>query len=245
MKISRDDWLSDIFGYNVFRCSLTETSETSDHESLPLRMHQCEKALYYAKVPTERIDLVHTLARAGFRVVDVNVTLEWISPGRISEAKEDSIIVQEILPLHYKAVLDIAASSFVYSRFHLDPEVPNQIANTIKRAWVDNYIRKKRGEQLLVGLIRNEPVGFLAVLPATVNGEPCRIIDLVGVHKTYQRRGIGRSLVAHFIREYEKGCSSLRVGTQAANIPSLRLYENLGFRTIETTYVLHAHLPLH
>jgi hypothetical protein len=33
----------------------------------------------------------------------------------------------------------------------------------------------------------------------------------------------------------------MRVGTQIANIPSLRLYERLGFTMAESAYVLHAH----
>ena len=37
------------------------------------------------------------------------------------------------------------------------------------------------------------------------------------------------------------GPKTVRVGTQIANIPSLRLYESLGFRIADTHYVLHYH----
>ena len=36
----------------------------------------------------------------------------------------------------------------------------------------------------------------------------------------------------------------LRVGTQAANVPSVRLYEPLGFSLASAAYVLHLHRGL-
>jgi len=47
-----------------------------------------------------------------------------------------------------------------------------------------------------------------------------------------------------FIQDSEKGYTTLRVGTQVANIPSTRLYEKAGFRLRASHYVLHAHGPL-
>ncbi len=35
--------------------------------------------------------------------------------------------------------------------------------------------------------------------------------------------------------------SEVRVGTQLANAPSIKLYENLGFRFLEGHYVFHLH----
>jgi ribosomal protein S18 acetylase RimI-like enzyme len=152
------------------------------------------------------------------------------------------VVVQEVPPVHHCAVLDIAGSCFVYSRFHLDPKIAPETAHAIKRAWVRSYLEKTRGEQLLVALRDGKPVGFLAVLATTAHGEPCRVIDLIGVDQAYQGHGVGRALVGHFLAESVGRCAILQVGTQAANIPSLRLYESLGFRVCKTAYVLHAHV---
>jgi ribosomal protein S18 acetylase RimI-like enzyme len=149
------------------------------------------------------------------------------------------VVVQDILPAYYDAVLRIAASSFVYSRFHLDPAIPKETAHKVKRAWVNSYIHKMRGERLLVALLDGKPVGFLAVLATP---EPGRVIDLIGVDRAYQGRGVGRALVSFFIADSADRYPLLRVGTQVANVPSMRLYESLGFRIDETAYVLHAHV---
>jgi ribosomal protein S18 acetylase RimI-like enzyme len=152
------------------------------------------------------------------------------------------LLVREVEPDDYAAVLDIAGCCFRYSRFHLDAVFPAAVAHAIKRAWIQSYVDRQRGEQLLVALVNGKPAGFLAVLEATVEGQACRVIDLIGVAQTYQGRGVGRALVGCFLEDCAHRGLGARVGTQAANIPSLRLYESLGFRVCETAYVLHAHV---
>jgi len=56
--------------------------------------------------------------------------------------------------------LDIAESAFVYSRFHLDPLVPKELANRVKREWIANYVRRQRGERLLVAEVDGNPWVF-------------------------------------------------------------------------------------
>ncbi len=148
----------------------------------------------------------------------------------------------EILPEQNRQVLDIAASCFRYSRFHLDPHVPDEVANRIKHDWVLNYIRKKRGERLLVASIDGRPVGFLAVLTSEFDGKRVETIDLMGVSEAFQKQGVGKALVGYFIQQYEDRCDFLQVGTQAANIPSMRLYQSLGFSIVGTRYAMHLHV---
>lgn len=181
------------------------------------------------------------LANAGFYVVDVNVTLDLVKPVSCDDLNNAEILVQDVEPVDHDTVLDIAATCFVYSRFHLDPQISNSTANRIKRDWLENYIRGERGERLLVAHRDGRPIGFLAVIAGDSEGRTCRTIDLVGVARDFQRRGVGRSLVAHFVQRYAGRVDLLRVGTQAANVPSLRLYESSGFKIVDTQYVLHAH----
>ena len=245
MKVRRDAWFSDIFGYDVFEVILYESSSTEDWPSACkdlLSTSQSSSAFYYVKVPTPRVDVVRTLTSIGFHVIDTDITFTRRSGMIEEEADERPAVGVDILPEHHEAVLAIASSCFRYSRFHLDPYIPDQLANSIKRAWVDNYIRRGRGERLLIGLFDNEPVGFLAILTADLNSEPTLVIDLVGVDRAYQRRGVGKSLVRYFVNDLSQRNCLLRVGTQTANIPSIRLYESMGFRMIEAQYVLHAHV---
>ena len=216
-----------------------------------LRAHQqrAQRSFYYAKFPTERVDLVQAMVSAGFGVVDVLVTFGLRSSnvnretGRAtrSSSTADVAITDYVAPTQHEAVLDIAGSAFVYSRFHLDPQIPLEAANAIKRAWTANYIAGNRGERLMVALLEEEPVGFVAVLGGEVDGQRSRVIDLIAVDPDHQGRGIGGALVSSFAKWHAEECDLLRVGTQAANVASMRLYERCGFSVDETAYVMHAH----
>ena len=247
VNIDRDDWLSDVLRYDVFRVSPGSAGEwqcavrPAELDALVSHQRRPERSFYYAKLPSERVDVVHALSFVGFAVVDVSVTFARAPAAGCGSTRNETVIVDDILPTQHEAVLDIASSSFVYSRFHLDPRIPTEAANAVKRAWIANYINGNRGERLMVALLDEEPVGFLAVLASTFDGQPCRVIDLIAVDSDQQGRGVGRALVSYFVERYNGECPLLRVGTQVANVASMRLYESAGFKIDETAYVMHAH----
>jgi ribosomal protein S18 acetylase RimI-like enzyme len=150
--------------------------------------------------------------------------------------------VAELAAADAEAVLDIAGSAYRYSRFHLDPLVPDELAHRIKREWCRNYVKKVRGDRLFVARAEGRPVGFLAALTTEAHGQLSAVIDLVGVHPEFQRRRIGAAMTQAFIDHYRGHAASLQVGTQVANVPSMRLYERLGFSMTKTQYVLHLHV---
>ena len=65
------------------------------------------------------------------------------------------------------------------------------------------------------------------------------VIDLVAVATEAHGRGAGSALTAAFANRY-RGMPRL-VGTQIANVPSIRLYSKLGFQLAKSSYVLHLH----
>jgi ribosomal protein S18 acetylase RimI-like enzyme len=218
----RDDWLSDVLGFDAW----VVTPESAGYAHAP--------GLYTCRVPTADLENAGLAADNGFRVVDVNVTLE--RRGGESFAGD---AVAPATPDQHDALLDIAGSCFRYSRFHLDPGIPRPLADRVKREWVRSFIEGRRGIELLAATAGDEPLGFLAVLETV---DDARVIDLVGVAPHAQGRGIGQALVANFAHRHGNGTRILRVGTQASNVPSLRLYEKLGFRVVSSAYVLHRHV---
>jgi len=85
--------------------------------------------------------------------------------------------------------------------------------------------------------------GFLAVTGGEDDGVRHKTIDLVAIAPELQGRGIGRAVMRFFFRHYAGACDRLRVGTQVANVPSMRLYEGVGMRIERAQYVLHLHVP--
>jgi len=238
MRFDTDTWLGGIFGCDVFKAGFAkdevlEAKDVFSESVLPSR------AFYYAKVPVTSVAQVGALTKAGFRVIDVNVTFER-EPAQSVES-DSTIIVRGVLPKDEAAILDIAESAFVYSRFHLDPFVSKELADKIKREWIANYVRGQRGERLLMAEVDGKPAGFLALF-VTGEKEKIGVIDLIAVAKNMQGRGVGMRLVQYHINDAVQKYARLMVGTQIANIPSMRLYQTCGYEISNSTYVLHAHV---
>lgn len=219
-ELQRDAWLSDALGFDAF----TATSAPLVPEPTAGR------ALTTYRVQANDVAALAAAEDAGFRVIDVNVTLERSGGDGVSIGS-----AAPATPAQHAALLDVAGSCFRYSRFHLDPLVPRELADRVKREWVRSYVEGRRGVELLAD---DAEAGFLAVLEAP---DGARVIDLIGVAGEAQGRGVGESLVSTFVARHGVGGRVLRVGTQVANVASMRLYEKLGFRVAGSTYVLHRH----
>ena len=249
MDVREDPWLSKIIGHGVFKVLPIESPYAESNKDASdlldtVRRHAAQQAaaMYYARVDTAQVNVVRSLCAAGFYVVDVTVTFSLEVSAHSRDHVPARVTVCPVGPEHHQGVLDIASSCFQYSRFHLDPFIHRSIADRIKREWVLSYIRKQRGDELFAAVLNGRPVGFLAALSMESHGARIKVIDLIGVDRACQNQGIGRALSEFFIRQYHAECDRLQVGTQAANVHSLRLYEDLGFSVIKTQYVMHRHV---
>lgn len=231
-----DTWLTQTTSFPCFRLNGGETREGIRDEIT--RIAGAGKSFFYGKLPTYDVVGGASLTQSGFTVVDTNVILEL--KGGVSHGVP-SIIVEEARADQFQSLQDIAASCFRYSRFHLDPLFPKELADAIKRRWVENYCNRSRGSALYAARIDHVPVGFLAALTTGDAGQEAAVIDLLGVAPEYQRRGVGAALVMHFVDAWAGRVGRLRVGTQIANVASLRFYQRCGFEIAESSYVFHGH----
>lgn len=245
MRIEPDPWLKSIFCHDVYRIVDFGQDNASELNDLHAAIHGCDEGFFFVKVPVAETAMLKRFLDAGFRIADISVTLDR-EPGNVEEIckkpRLSGCTVRTAYPEECKKVGEIAEICFTKSRFHQDPDIPKEIADTIKRKWVENYFNGERGESILVADYDNKPVGFLAIAKTENPNQVIRIIDLIGIHPMYHGRGFGSCLVNHFIADSIKKCDLLRVGTQIINVPSLHLYEKTGFRTSGASVVLHAHV---
>jgi ribosomal protein S18 acetylase RimI-like enzyme len=224
-----DAWLSGILGYPAWRTD-------NDAAGEPLSALQAASPVFaYAKLTVGRISAVSQLTDIGFRVVDTALTFD----GVISGAAGDG--VRFAARADRNTVARIAGGAFRFSRFHLDPLMQEGVADTIKSLWAANYFEGKRGDGMVVAERDGRIVGFLQLLRAP---QDRLTIDLIGVDPAWQRQGIARGMIL-YAALYGLGDgrapAGMTVGTQAANTPSVRLYEALGFRLASAQYVMHYH----
>jgi GNAT superfamily N-acetyltransferase len=229
LPILEDRWLAERFGHPVWSVRGASSGEVEDH----VAAHR-GRALYQAKVPTTDVATVLDLATAGLVPVNVNCVLAR-DPAVIDVPPIAGLTVRELDPRTDEGVLSVAADAFERTRFHLDPRVPDAVADAIKRDWIESYLHRRRGEFAYVAVLDDAPIGFLAV---AADGDT-RVIDLMGVAVAARGRGVGAALVGRFLSDAEGPCSRVEVGTQAANAPATRFYERAGFRAARALYDLH------
>lgn len=135
-----------------------------------------------------------------------------------------------------KQILDIAEHSFIYSRFFKDKNIKRYLARKIKRNWVLNFFRKKRGKYLIVSECKKKVVGFLLILKSKNN----YIIDLVAVKKNYQNLGFGTKMIK-FLENMilKRNKVKIYVSTQSNNKDSIKLYIKNKFKVKYRNYVYH------
>jgi dTDP-4-amino-4,6-dideoxy-D-galactose acyltransferase len=243
LRIERDEWLSVVIGLPSWKIGGIEaTTRSADLKARMLDNGFGAAAFISTKIPTRDVAAVANATRAGFRVIDVNVTFDWAGAKALVLADSNGGVTVDLANADDAAAIeDIAARCFRYTRFHLDPEIALDQSNEIKRQWARNSCRG-RATSVYVSRQDSKVTGFLAVLEIRSGTRADAIIDLVGVDAKSQGRGVGRALTALFVDQWQGRADRLRVGTQVSNVPAMRLYEAMGFRVTETAYVLHAHV---
>jgi GNAT superfamily N-acetyltransferase len=235
--IFKDTWLTKQMLKCVYQLKEKNISKKYFLESWKSfkKNHIDENYFVYSKINTSSVNTWQCLEIADFKLVDTNIRFELNTSPNIELREKSNVKIVFAKKKHENAITDIARNNFLFSRFHLDPLIDNQIANQIKQNWVKNYFYDKRGDQMVLALLNNQPVGFLQLI---VN-ESGFIIDLIGVDKIAQGKGIASSMILFAIKNLKRSC--MKVGTQIGNIPSIKLYQKLGFILTGSDYVFHYH----
>lgn len=233
--LEADAWMARMLGKPCYRLHVGGAVSPADVRDALQGAVADEVSFVDAKVPTDRLDAVAALQGSGFLLVDTNVVLELRRPPPRSSVGT-GITMRDAQPADAAGVRSVARTSFAFSRFHLDPEVPTATANELKAEWAGNYFNGTRGDLCAVAVDAAGPCAFLLGL-APSPGE--LVIDLVAVAARAQRQGLGGALVRHVWETTDP--ERMTVGTQLANVGSLRFYESLGFRVRSASYVFHRH----
>jgi ribosomal protein S18 acetylase RimI-like enzyme len=176
------------------------------------------------------------LSRENFRSVETLCTLK-----KSIETSDDSHIAEVGLTAVREAVKDdadavgcIGERAFQYDRFHKDPKISNQIADSLKREWARNAVLG-RADKVYIYEDRDGLHGFCACMLA---GDRA-IIDLIAVRPESRGRGIGGILLDKVCRSYRRDLLEIYVGTQLKNQASLKMYVGRGFEHVTQQETFH------
>lgn len=237
--LSHDEWLSKILGRETYRIIvdqdfLNESKSIISKQIREIHKLQSRRVFMYAKVSSSFIPGIKFLEMMGFNLVDNNIIFE--KPIASSHIFGCESVVRNAVSQDRNRVVDIARRNFAFSRFHLDPDIPNSIANRIKAEWVKSYFSGKRGNEVIVAEIKGKIAGFLLIM---YDQNKDLIIDLIATDKNQRGKGLASKMIAY--AESKSDGANIQVGTQVVNIPSINFYLKNGFRIRESNYVFHFH----
>jgi ribosomal protein S18 acetylase RimI-like enzyme len=233
---TKDDWMTGILGVTTYHLKVpNKDADLTNHlKGQSLENHLGEKEIFSdVKLSTSEIELVSQIETLGYNLVDTNVTFDIEIEKKNLKGKS---VVEKANESDREMTATIASKSFEYSRFHLDHKIKKKSANLLKEKWVENYFYGKRGDNMLLAKVGDEVAGFIQLLE---RGNDV-IIDLIGVSSDFRRQYIAHDLMAETCNLYPNK-KKIIVGTQVSNIPSVRMYENFGFRLCDSSYVFHYH----
>jgi len=195
-----------------------------------------DNAFVTCKTPAIHTDFSFNLQSMGFRHIETSISLNRPA----SPAPHFAPIVRVATPEDRYDVVAVARRSFAFSRFHLDPNISNESASSIKAAWADNFFNGLRGDGLLVAECQGNIAGFLQYIH---NHDSSLSIDLIAVAPEATRNHLGASMIAYAANHGALNGSSvvINVGTQACNIPAMNLYLKLGFLITRAVNIYHYH----
>ena len=233
-----DAWLAEIIGVDTYRLIVDDefinrVGDENSEEYRLLRDVQSGPVFLFTRVPTHHLSAVRFLEEKGFNLIDASITLQ--KP--ISKVKPVSQFeIRNTVPDDEEDVVRLAGKSFRFSRFHQDSQIPGDIADRTRSEWVRGYFRGTRGNDMVIALDGEKVTGFLLL----VHNDSVLTIDFIAVDKGYRGRGIAGDMIKY--AEAGGGrFSVISTGTQITNLPSLRLYEGMGFRIAASQYTFHYH----
>ena len=238
-NIIPDQWLSIIINKDVYKVVIDEPfyKDISSSQSNDLsEICKIKPVFLYSKVSTNEMKYIKLLSDNKFDLIDTNVVFD--NHKFISNGIRGNVRIRLATQEDEVQTVDVARKAFTFSRFHLDNRFSQKTADLIKAEWVRNFFKGKRGKYMIVAESGNEIVGFLQLLASQENDT--FIIDLIGVDDSFRRQGIANDMILNITNLCHE-CDKIIVGTQVSNIPSIRLYENLGFRLASSQYVFHYH----
>ena len=225
--ITENAFDTDVFGRRIGRLERPTSGSGASDDLLGASISTAAEN-GFAQLVCNRVEIndrawIWALESAGFRLTDVAVAFEH----RLSRLPEPpSRKLRPAKEGDEARLRDIASDLFATSRFYADPFYEKALADELHRRWITNCLRG-RADVVLLAEDAGGPVGFMTCKVSDRVGT----IDLVGVGRGHQGKGVGRDVVAGGLLWFEAhGAARVEVRTQSRNYAAVRLYESAGFR---------------
>ena len=229
-------WDSNFFGFQVASLSPRQIEEDVLVSTLNNMWNDDIKLVYWASDPADSVAQKSAKLCGGLLVdrkclyaISITSTLKFINEINDVEVLSDTSYSN-------KELSKLAVQCGTFSRFHVDPNFPNEGWEALYVTWMKNSINGSIADAVL---IKKELDCISGVITLRINGD-LGTIGLLGVDEKYRNQGIGRQLIfAAFAWFKARRIDKVEVLTQGDNTGACRFYESCGFTLIQTDNFYH------
>lgn len=132
-------------------------------------------------------------------------------------------------------IVDIARSTFNYSRFFNDQNLAENKAKKIYIHWTISAFDQKN-KYFVISTRDGNVAGYILFSMS----KDISVIELIAVDEKYQGQSIGKSLI-YTMETFvlNRGIKKIKVGTQANNITANQFYTGMGFKYVSCGSIYH------
>lgn len=214
---------SDLFGYPVGK--VLWNSESSEAEFCEaVRDFQLVYLFSEGPVFFESKQILHVDTKVTFlkKLENQKAPAENYTIEKVDRTKIDSELS---LGLYF-----LALESGGFSRFKCDPRLQNEEFERLYRIWIE--------KAMSLGTILMAP-NLAGMVTLDIKEDQAQI-GLIAVNPEHRRKSWGRKLVlAAETEAILQGAKSMLIPTQEANLPAMKLYQDLGYQLLDRSYIYH------
>lgn len=226
-------WESDFFGRRQGRIVFDDAAPCLTSGGL------AAFALVQAKVAAQATAQMDALSALGFRPVEGEIDCCYTLPASAGGAPVAALPAAEMRVAEaadIPALRALAAQTLTLSRFR-PPWFSDEERQRFYAQWVENAVR---GSFDHLCLVADGPTGPEGLVTLRDIGEQTARIGLLAVSPAARGRGTGKLLCRAALGWCRsRGFSQLRVATQTANLPALRLYLASGAQIVHAAHWLY------
>lgn len=199
----------------------------------------CQADLIYGRFPAKDLKIKELLLRSGYFPCETSfkVTLGKLNDYSLPKVYvRRKISVVEIEKEDYGRVAEIAYDMFNFTRFHEDPLIPRELSDNRIHQWVNDL-----ANQDVACLVNMSSFGgIVSFMIYKVDDKNKAELILGGSKKGFELHSpFFWGSVIDYLKN--KGITRITTTISAANSGVLSLYQDLGFKIIETNTDYHKH----
>ncbi len=219
-------WDSEFFGFAVARILPDKLSSDELVQTIASLKENKVRLAYWASDPNDEASQRAARSSNGF-LADRKVTF-ILDVGRVAEPVEGKEWIAEEYgdPLPCNELEALALRAGTYSRFKVDPKIPDGKFADLYRMWIRNSVNGTIADAVLVIRDSDSIAGMVTLGEKQGRAD----IGLLAVAVGMQGRNVGASLIRAAQKWARgKGYRFAQVVTQKENVAACRLYEKCGY----------------